>query len=445
MKKISTFFLASSLLVSQSALAGHYDKMKKQAEQFVTFDPEYSYQILDQNSNVPYKPLLIIEHKQKNPKTPKLILSGQARANVFAMRTNRTDKFPWMMSFPDDFSGKSGSAIALHNVDLALTGHISKDWTMYAQTQWNPSRTFSQSTPVGFGKTSVSSRQNISIRRAYVLYADPDKHNFYGYIGKMTVPFTNSQTLNPFSINLHSHAFEPLANAIAVGYNHENVILTGSVLQGGPQFRVASGKKDGRIDNFAISGKLKTKYSDGYASLGGGYLHSTEFCTSFPSIHFKLCERRNPAFNINAYGSYKDFELYGEFSQTTKEWPATAGSPSNAAIGQFIPASKVSAFVVEGRYNFDVWKKKTAISAGFSQIKLGKSKSPWEFNRQLTVGLSSFLLKNVKVFLEYNHLQGFAPLNEFSGTEKTVGNVGPSPSDRSTRSNVITAGITAAL
>jgi hypothetical protein len=191
----------------------------------------------------------------------------------------------------------------------------------------------------------------------------------------------------------------------------EGVHLTAALLQGGPQFRtVNSGNYGGDVDNFAIS----ASYENEYVRIGGGVLGGTGYSSDFPIVHFAITGNRNPAWDVHLRLRFNPVTFSSEIVQTFEDWPGTAGTLTQPA--NFFPASKVTAYALEAKVDVaEDTSVPSAISVSWSEGRRGASGSEWEFNRQLTVGFQAQVQSNIGVYFEFNHLQGFAPLQWLSG------------------------------
>jgi hypothetical protein len=133
-----------------------------------------------------------------------------------------------------------------------------------------------------------------------------------------------------------------------------------------------------------------------------------------------------------------------EIVQTFEDWPGTAGTLTQPA--NFFPASKVTAYALEAKVDVaEDTSVPSAISVSWSEGRRGASGSEWEFNRQLTVGFQAQVQSNIGVYFEFNHLQGFAPLQWLSGFYPFGAPPGTFvlPSKRDVRQNLGLIGISA--
>ncbi|MCY4383787.1 MAG: hypothetical protein OXE44_11625 [Nitrospinae bacterium] len=415
--------------------------------EFVKFDPKFGYEILDPTTNVNRKQRLLLDRKKMGVLAPdSLHLHGAVSAIANYQSSNRDDKFGYLMRHPTASNqvGRTVSESAIHSVQLGFTGALG-DWiTTNAEILYDPEQSF------GKGTNTYLERNQLQVRRAYVLLGDLDRSPLYAGLGKMAVPFGLTDSLSPFSTSSVWHAFGGLANGVRAGYAGDGLNLSVMGVQGGAQFRAANTPVHGtavpsRLNNFAVDANYTLGLgSVGSFLMGGSYLRGTAYCQDFPVVHFAPCKDNNPAFGVYGKFIYGDFTLQGEFARTTDEWPATL----NPAIPQF-PAGKVTSFGVGTRYRYDSGFGPVDFSAEFSRFSAGAEGAPWERQDQLVLGLGWFLRPSVKVFAEYIKIDGYTPLNFISGgnIKDENGEVLPdrTHSDATARSEVFMVGVTAAF
>ena len=360
--------------------------------------------------------------------------------------SSRDDKFGYMMRHPTARNqvGDTVSEATIHSAQLGFTGTLG-DWiTGHAVMLFDPEQSF------GDGTNTDVERNQLQMRRAYALFGDLDKSPFYASLGKMAVPFGLTDTVNPFTASTVWHAFGGLANGVTVGYASDGLNLSVVGIQGGAQYRAANTPVKGtavpgRLNNFAADANYSFGIGPaGTLLLGGSWQHGSAYCQGFPIVHFGACEERNPAFGVYGRLVYDDLTLKGEFARTTEVWPGTF----NPGMPEFA-ASKVTSFDVGARYRHGTGAGPVDLSAEFSRLVAGPAGAPWERQDQFVLGAAWFAWPNAKLFAEYVHVDGFAPLNFLSG-----GNVrddrGEVVSDRthsddSARSDVIMIGVNAAF
>jgi hypothetical protein len=103
---------------------------------------------------------------------------------------------------------------------------------------------------------------------------------------------------------------------------------------------------------------------------------------------------------------------------------------------------KVTSWDIGGKYSSELFGFPTDYSLEFSRFDAGPDGAPWEKQDQWVLGLASFVAPSAKLFAEYIHTEGYAPLNFISG-----GNVGPGAthSDEDALSDILMIGANVAF
>ena len=417
------------------------------AAQFVHVDSEYGYEILDPTTSINRKQRLMLERRQDGTLARnRLHVQGAVTAIANYQSSNRDDKFGYLMRHPTAANqvGDTVSEATIHSAQLGFTGTLG-DWlTGHAVMLFDPEQSF------GRGTNTDLERNQLQMRRAYVLFGDLDRSPFYASLGKMAVPFGLTDTVNPFTASTVWHAFGALANGVTLGYVSEGLNLSVMGIQGGAQFRAANTPVEGtavpsKLNNFAVDAHYEFELgSAGTLLLGGSWLRGTAYCQDFPVVHFEPCRDNNPAFGVYGKHVYGGFMFKGEFVRTTDEWPGTF----NPGIPRFT-ASKVTSFDIGARYRYDPGARPVDLSAEFSRFVAGPDGAPWEHQDQIVLGAAWFVRPGAKLFAEYIRINGFAPLNFISGgsVRDDMGKVipGQTISDVSAHSDVIMVGVNVAF
>ena len=410
---------------------------------FVGVDPQYGYEILDPATHINRKQRLILDRRQDGTLAPdRLYLHGAVTAIANYQSSNQDDKFGYLMRHPTAANqvGDTVSEVTIHSAQLGFTGTLGETITGYAEALFDPEQSF------GAGTNTDLERNQLQMRRAYVLFGDLDRSPFYASLGKMAVPFGLTDTVNPFTASTVWHAFGGLANGATLGYVSDGLNLSVMGIQGGAQFRAVNAPVEGtavpsKANNFAVD--VHYRFEPGSTAtflLGGSYLHGSAYCQGFPVVHFEPCKDNNPAFD--AYGKlvFGDFTFKGEFARTTEEWPGTF----NPGMPQFA-ASDVTSFDIGTRYRYGSSAGPVDLSAEFSRFVAGPDGAPWEQQDQIVLGAAWFVRPSAKLFAEYIHIDGFAPLNFMSGgsVRDDMGEVIPDQaiSDSSASSDVFMVGV----
>ena len=224
------------------------------AAQFVHVDSEYGYEILDPTTNINRKQRRILDRKKDGTLAPdRLHVQGAITAIANYQLSNRDDKFGYLMRHPTAANqvGDTVSEATIHSAQLGFTGTLG-DWlTGHAVMLFDPEQSF------GKGTNTDLERNQLQMRRAYVLLGDLDRSPFYASLGKMAVPFGLTDTVSPFTASTVWHAFGGLANGVTVGYVSEGLNVSLMGIQGGAQFRAANTPVEGtgvpsKVNNFAV-------------------------------------------------------------------------------------------------------------------------------------------------------------------------------------------------
>lgn len=415
--------------------------------EFVRFNARYAYEILDPTTNINRKQRLILERRKDGTLAPdRLHVEGAVTAVADFQKSNRDDKFAYLMRHPTARNqvGDTVSEATIHSAQLGVTGTLG-DWlTGHAVTLFDPEQSF------GEGTNADLERNQLQMRRAYVLLGDLDRWPYYVSLGKMAAPFGLTDTVNPFTASTVWHAFGALANGVTVGYVSDGLNLSFMGIQGGAQFRAANTPVEGtavpgRVNNFAVDASYSLGLGKtGTLLLGASYLHGTAYCQDFPVVHFEPCRDNNPAFDIYGRLVVDRLTLKGEFAQTLDEWPGTF----NPAMPEFA-ASNVTSFDIGAKYRFDLDGGPLDLSAEFSRLIAGPDGAPWEHQDQLVLGAAWFARPSAKLFAEYIRTEGYTPLNFISGgsVRDERGEVIPdrTHSDRTAHSDVFMVGVNLAF
>ena len=387
----------------------------------IRFNHDYAYGMLDPTTNINSKQLYLLEQKQDgNLKSDALYIGGAVTAIANYWDSNRDSKFGYLMRHPTSNNqiGETVTEAVIHSVQTNFTANIG-DWvSVYGEFLYDPEQSF------GTGTITDLNRNQIQLRKGYVLFGNLDETPIYAAIGKMSTPFGLTDTVNPFSASSNWHAFGGIANGVMVGYKKNGLHIRAEAVQGGAQFRAANTpvgdtNVPSKLNNYVLDANYTFDLGGGANDLmvGGSYERGSAYCQSFPVIHFEACEEANPAWA--AYGRLRlgNFTLQSEYDQTVDVWPGTFNPTPPLDI---YPASKVSSFSLGGKYSTRIMDKRTDLSLDFSTFTAGPDGAPWERQNQWVLGSALFLSDSVKLFGEGVLVEGYTPLNFISG-----GNLAP--------------------
>ena len=347
-----------------------------------------SYAILDPTTHINRKQRQILELRRDGTLTPdSLYLQGAVTAVGNYQTSNRADRFGYLMRHPTASNqvGNEVSEAAIHSAQLGVTA-TTGDWiTGHAVMLFDPEQSF------GEGTNTDLERNQVQVRRAYVLFGNLDRTPLFASLGKMAIPFGLTDTVNPFTASTVWHAFGGLANGLAVGYASEGFDLTAMGIQVGSQFRAANVPvKDtnvpSRTNNFALDASRTFRLGrQETLLLGGSYLHGSAYCQDFPVMHFMPCKDNNPAFDVYGRLVSGNLTLKGEFARTFDVWPGTF----NPGMPEFA-ASDVTSFDIGARYFLERDDDPVYLSAEFNRFTAGPDGAPWERQDQFVIGAACF-------------------------------------------------------
>lgn len=411
---------------------------------FVGFNSPLSYKMLDPTTAGKSKPLTLLESKRDGTSGPGLIIGGALTALADYQTTKYRAEVGYLMRHPENQFGKSASEFILHSAQLGVTANITPWLSGFAELLWDPSQSF------GSGTITSLARNEVQVRKGYLLIGDLKQTPFYGMIGKIESPFGQTDTVSPFSLSTSWHTFSGLSYGALVGYSKDGLNIAAEAVQGGAEFRGLNTPVDttnvpSKVNNFVVDANYRVQLDGARRSVmfGASYEHGSPYCLEFPIAHFSTCKTNNPAYGFYGEVKFDDLKFKGAFNQTTKVWPGTFNP--NAPLNVF-PASKVTSFDIGAQYQTPpvLFGKPVIISAEFSKFIAGPSGAPWESQSQFVTGLAYYPTPTVKLFIEDIAILGYAPLNFLTG-----GIPGEDPTNldtnRSARSNVVLAGITAAF
>jgi len=405
----------------------------------VGINSAYAFAVLDHAEGVNRRQILQLESRQNGSLDNIVTLSGAVTAIADAHWSNRSDKFGYLMRHPtlNNQRTKATQEIALHSAQLAVTVAPTSDITGYAEMLYDPEQSF------GAGTVTAVTRNQIQLRKAWVMWGNLNKSPLYAAIGKMDVPFGLEDTVSPFTNSSNWHAFAPLAYGGLVGYYDGNLSVRAMAVGGGAQFRSANTPVDGtnipsKLNNYALDVNYRANVADDLSAMvGGSYIHGSAYCQNYPVTHFSPCTYNNPAWALYGKIDAGRLHLIADFARTTKAFTGSAVPSTASAALSVYQAAKVSSLTIGGRYSVPISENETNISLEFSRFQAGAKGSPWERQKQWVLGLSHRLATSVDVFGELVRTEGYVPLNFLSG-----GNFpsGATWSEHDAHSNVVVLG-----
>ncbi len=406
--------------------------------QLIGVNADYSAKVLGHTELVNQRRIVQLQARQDGRLDSLLTVSGELIAIADAHWSNRPNKFGYLMRHPtgNNQRTKAAQEITVNSAQLALTVAPAKGVTGYVEGLYDPEQSF------GAGTLTALARNQVQVRKAYVLFGDLDRTPFYAALGKMDVPFGLQDSVSPFTNSTNWHAFAPLAFGGEIGFLKGGLSVRAMAIEGGAQFRSANTPVDGtavpsKLNNYAAD--VNYTYGLGGKSsvmLGASYIHGSAYCQDYPVVHFGACTITVPAWS--AYGRVHagNLELIGEFARTTKVWPGSRVPTLTNPLSVY-PASRVTSFTAGARYLLGNERANTKLSLEFSKFIAGAEASPWHRQDQTVLGLDHQFVPGVSLFGELVRVSGFVPLNFVSGGNFADGSTW---SDSTARSKVIVAG-----
>ena len=401
-------------------------------------DSDLGYDLLDPTQAGKSKPLMILDAKKDGRLQKGVTASGAITAIADFQKTNID--IGYLMRQPENVSGKTASEAALHSIQVGLTANISPWISAYSEILYDPEQSFAS------GTITSLPRNQLQMRKGYLLLGDLSVSPFYFQLGKIESPFGQMDTVNPFSLSTDWHTFAGLSYGALVGYSKDGLNIAAEAVQGGAEFRGLNMPVEGtnipsKLNNYVFDANYKLKFGElNSMRFGASYEAGSPYCQNFPVRHFGTCSSPNPAYSVYGEVQLDKFRLKGSFQQTLKVMPGSFNP--NPPLNAFA-ASKVSAFDVGGLYETMIAGKKTHLSLDYSAFIAGPSGAQWRQQTQLVAGLAYFPMKNVKFFTEAIFIQGYAPFEFLTG-----GMPGPDPtallSNAASKTGVLIGGITAA-
>jgi len=440
-------------------------QLSEAKKNLVATNSEYSFKVLDHAESTNTKQRYQLKALRDGMLQSRLTLGGQITALANYQKANEDSKFGWLVRHPTSANqiGETVSEAVIHSSNLNVTAKLADSFTAYVEFLYNPEQNFASGSSI----TGLP-RNNVNVRRAYVLWGDFAKSPIYASIGKMDIPFGLNDTVSPFTNSTNWHSFAGLAYGGLLGYSKDNLHLRAMAIQGGAQFRNANTPVEGTnvpslVNNYALDANIDINVSENATvNIGASYQYGSSYCQSYeddPSTHvvagpgapiinaapqgvkhFNACEDNNDSVSVYSTYTADGLKLLLEYAETLKVWPGTF----NPYIPEFA-AAKNKTFTVGARQSADVGLANDVdFSVEFSRFNAGPSGSPWEKQDQLVLGASYFVAPNLNLFAEAIRVEGWVPLNFLSG-----GNpgsvVGTSWSSQTSTTNVFTLGIQAAF
>jgi len=403
-------------LIAACSMAQNGEEPKEQ--QRIGLHSEFSYKMLEPNENLRKVFIFITERQKGNVDAGSLVIGSSLIALGDYQRSNRDSKFGYLMRHPTASNqiGKEVSEAVIHSFQFSFSGAVNSWLAAHAEMLYNPQQSF------GTGLITGLERNQVQLRKAFLLFGDLNRFPIYGAIGKMDAPFGQMGTVNPFTNTTMWHAFGGLGYGAQVGYKKGGLHATVMLVQGGAQFRALSTpvgdstNVPSQLNNFTADINYTLDLGNEVAvKIGGSYLYGSAYCHQFPVFHFDPCNDNNPAWTAYGKVSLGDrIVIKGGYAQTQKVWPGTKNP--NPPLDVF-EAAKVSSKDIGLKYTFASNSSlRHSLSGEFSDFRAGPDGAPWERQNQFIVGYAVMIKNSSKLFLELFRTEGYVPLNWVSGS-----------------------------
>lgn len=384
----------------------------------VTLNSKLTAKLVDRNQDLRKTTILLDEKKADHVENRGLILGASLIAIADYQRSNRDSKFAYLMRHPTakNAIGKEASEAVIHSAQISMVGSVNSWISSFVEILYNPEQSF------GVGTITALNRNQLQLRRGFLLLGDLKKFPLYLALGKMDAPFGQTGSVSPFTNSTMWHAFGGLGYGMQIGYKKYGIDASIMVAQGGSQFRALhtpvgdSTSVPSKLNNFVADINYTIAVNDDLKlRAGASYVHGSAYCHQFPVTHFSDCAERNPAYAFYACMFLrKNLLVKAGYAQTFNEWPGTHNPLP--PLNQFA-AAKVSSLDFGGRYTFNPNADYSfGLSAEFSNFVAGPSGAPWERQSQLVLGVFSKIYQSSTLFLELFQTKGYAPLNFISGS-----------------------------
>jgi hypothetical protein len=372
--------------------------------------------MLDPVNNLRKVEILLKEKARGGLNNSNLYIGASLISIMDYQHSNTDSKFAYLMRHPTSNNqiGKTVSEAVIHSAQLGLTGVVNKWLSVYGELLYNPEQSFGSGTITSLG------RNQLQLRKGYILLGDLNKLPLYIAVGKMDANFGQTGSVNPFTNSTMWHAFGGLGYGALVGFDKKGFNVSFMAIQGGAQFRALHAPVDttnvpSKLNNFAVDANYSFRLAENSSFLiGGSYLHGSAYCQGFPVFHFMPCRENNPASTVYASLNLGNrFYLKGGYAITSNVWDGTHNP--TPPLNEF-EAAKVSSMDIGAKYNFkSKGKINYCLSLEFSDFVAGPEGSPWHRQTQTVLGLTGMIQNSSKLFLEVFRTTGYSPLNFISG------------------------------
>ena len=414
------------------------DETSSDETRVIAINSSLNYDLLEHNQYTRKADILLDAVTTGRITTRKLYLGASLIGILDYQASNTDSKFGYLMRHPtaNNQIGKEVSEATLHSAQIMLAGSLTEWISIFTEFLYDPQQSF------GAGTLTALARNQVQLRRGFVVFGNMNKFPLYGALGKLDVNFGYQGSVSPFTNSTMWHAFAGLGFGAMVGINLGGLNASFTAVQGGAQFRALHVPVEGtavpsRLNNFAADGSYTFRFGRSTSvQAGASFVRGSAYCQGFPVVHFMPCESPNGAgtFYGNIYAGR--LRVIGAWAITEDPWPGTHNPVP--PLNQFA-AEKVSSLVGGASYVLsDNGMYSFIISGEFSNFVAGPDGSPWERQNQYILGGSLMINKSSRLFVEVFRTEGYAPLNFISGGN--LENPGATHSDRDALSHGVIFG-----
>ncbi len=414
------------------------EKAESDETKVITVNSSLNYQLLEPNQFTRKADVLLHAASSGRITPGKLYIGASLIALLDYQKSNTDSKFGYLMRHPTSNNqiGKEVSEATLHSAQIMLAGSITNWLSVYTELLYDPQQSF------GPGTNTALGRNQLQLRRGFIVFGNLEDFPVYGALGKMDANFGFQGSVSPFTNSTMWHAFAGLGFGALVGIDMGGLNASFTAIQGGAQFRALHMPVEGtnvpsRLNNWVADGSYTFNIGpDASVQAGASFVRGSGYCQSFPVVHFMPCDAPNGAGTFYGSANLGRLRVIGAYAVTEDPWPGThnPAPPLNA-----FAAHEVSALVAGASYEVsDNGKYSFIVSGEFSNFTAGPSDAPWERQNQYILGGSLMINKSTKLFLELFRTEGYSPLNFISGGN--FDNPGVTHSDRDAESHGIVFG-----
>jgi len=188
----------------------------------------FSYKMLEANQNLRKVSLVLEERRAGTLSESGLVIGSSLIALADFQHSNVDSKFGYLMRHPTSNNqiGQTVSEAVIHSFQLGTMATINNWMSAFVEILYNPEQSFGQ------GTITHLERNQLQLRKGFVVLGDLRKTPIYGAIGKMDAPFGLTGSVSPFTNSSMWHAFGALAYGAQIGFRSTVVHATLMVVQG---------------------------------------------------------------------------------------------------------------------------------------------------------------------------------------------------------------------